>query len=744
MIFAPGACALKFADFETGTCGWERVDAGPALETAKRFASSGTHSLALPVNGAQEATIRISGTFDWTSFDTLIFHAALPAQAKTWMSFVCYFKDRDWNWFQSPLITLKPGDRKEIALDISASSFIWQPMSGPVGWDGYLKRNIREFGIKCYFSSSYSGHVYFDDFQLCETGPADSIILTNFEINSATVERYRKFEASFTIPVVFSNPFDPEEIDIEGVFISPSGRELCVPAFFTRDYLRLLDTDGEVLYPYGRSMWKVRFSPEETGRYTFRVRAAWKGRNYLFDCGTFQCVQGASQGFVRWDKSDPGCLSFDSGKFFYPIGYVIRSPDDIRQPYPYEFTPDKGLGTFAYDSYFPKMTANGENYTRVWMGAWWTGIEWSPAYASHYEGLGRYSLENSWKLDRILETAEKNNIYIVLTLINHGQFSVRPDAEWWDNPYNVANGGFLSSPDEFFTDPLAQKYLMRKLRYVVSRWGYSTSIAFWELWNEVDLTGYYDTAKVRSWHERVIPLLRSIDPWKHLITTHICRQEADPLVWAISGLETIVGNSYSPAVVNLLKDYYLKRLPFGKPIMVHEFGVGRNKETLEANLHAGIWASSVMPMLGTALFWWWPFIDKQDLYFHYSALAKYLDGLDRRGKDFQLSDAIAESTAVDTGVRIGCVGMQNKSSAYLWVFDAAVYSERPPLRNPGIIRGARVRVKHLSDGFYSVQFWDTLKGVMIASGSFQASGDETIVTLPEFVKDIAIKIERNS
>jgi hypothetical protein len=60
------------------------------------------------------------------------------------------------------------------------------------------------------------------------------------------------------------------------------------------------------------------------------------------------------------------------------------------------------------------------------------------------------------------------------------------DAEWKISPYNKANGGPAATPTEFFTSKKAQLRYKDKLRYIIARWGYSTHIAAWELFNEID------------------------------------------------------------------------------------------------------------------------------------------------------------------------------------------------------------------------------------------------------------------
>ncbi len=40
-------------------------------------------------------------------------------------------------------------------------------------------------------------------------------------------------------------------------------------------------------------------------------------------------------------------------------------------------------------------------------------------------------------------------------LFHHGPYSTTTDSNWHEHPWNVANGGFLADPTDFFVDPEA-------------------------------------------------------------------------------------------------------------------------------------------------------------------------------------------------------------------------------------------------------------------------------------------------
>jgi len=54
----------------------------------------------------------------------------------------------------------------------------------------------------------------------------------------------------------------------------------------------------------------------------------------------------------------------------------------------------------------------------------------------------------------------------------------------------------------------------------VARWGYSTTLMVYELWNEVDLTQNYTywIPEVAAWHNTMKQYLNSLDP-NHMVTT---------------------------------------------------------------------------------------------------------------------------------------------------------------------------------------------------------------------------------
>ncbi|HUU15424.1 MAG TPA: DUF5060 domain-containing protein, partial [Terriglobia bacterium] len=70
-------------------------------------------------------------------------------------------------------------------------------------------------------------------------------------VSASTVQIWTRFEAQFTSSAKYENAIQDVQVNVE--FTSPSGKKHSVQAFWD-----------------GGATWKVRFSPDETGRWSYR------------------------------------------------------------------------------------------------------------------------------------------------------------------------------------------------------------------------------------------------------------------------------------------------------------------------------------------------------------------------------------------------------------------------------------------------------------------------------------------
>ncbi len=447
--------------------------------------------------------------------------------------------------------------------------------------------------------------------------PSITIERTNLKL----VPVYGLFEADLNVTANFENPFDQEEVNVTAIFNTPNGAIIRIPAFYYQEFNRSLVGDEEKLTPIGKPYWKVRFTPREIGEYKFHAMLEDEGQIIETDRITFNCSSSDNRGFVRISNRDQRFFQFDDDSSFFFIGHDVCWFGS--------------KGTYDYDTWFSSMNLNGEKITRIWMAPWAFGIEW--------KRLGYYDMAEAWRLDYVLEEAREKDIYVLLCLMNHGQLqSGGLTGQFNDNPYNAARGGPLARPEDFWRDETAKELFKRRLRYIVSRWGYSTQVLAWELWNEVELTDNYNFEQVADWHNLMAQYLLQIDPYRHLVTT-----SSDPHFGNLDSMDLLTVHRYGPAgfldiggaihsmISELLQSYE-------KPVLVSEFGADwrwfddpyTTKDKEGVQIHNGIWSSVHSGSASSAMLWWWDnYIHPFDLYYHFKALSKYLEGIqpDRSG-----------------------------------------------------------------------------------------------------------------
>ncbi|HYL53420.1 MAG TPA: hypothetical protein VEZ15_15710, partial [Acidimicrobiia bacterium] len=415
------------------------------------------------------------------------------------------------------------------------------------------------------------------------------------------VRQWSRFEASYEPSARPVNPFDPDEIDVRAVFFPPDHGPIEVVAFWFQDYARSLVGGREHLTPKGAPHFLMRLTPETPGLWRWHWVIRQRGRTTYLGEQYLRVTPAKGHGFLRVSKRDPRYLAFDDGAPYFAVGENTGWYD--------------ARGTYAYDDWFGALAKQHANFGRIWMSSWAFGIEWNDT------GLGNYSnrLDRAWQLDRVLDEADHRDIYVMISLLNHGAFSTVFNSEWANNPYNAVNGGPLSTPAEFFTNSEARKLFEQRLRYIVARWGWSTHVQSWELWNEVDLTDRYNSAAVASWHAEMTARLHALDPYDHLVTTSHAIFAADPSVWKVPGLDFTQLHYYAdtfPQYSNLSKTVMTwtadRSAVTGKPVVFGELGVdSRGPAETSADdpqgigLHDGLWAGVVSGDFGTAMPWWW-------------------------------------------------------------------------------------------------------------------------------------------
>jgi hypothetical protein len=346
---------------------------------------------------------------------------------------------------------------------------------------------------------------------------------------------------------------------------------------------------------------------------------------------------------------------------------------------------------------------------------------------------GFYNPLDCFILDELLRAAAEHGIYLQLCLLTRDLYmkalKQRGDPEY----------------DQAIQDA-------RKLfRYAVARWGYSTSVAAWEYWNEMDpglpTDRFYDELGAFLEQEDVYHHLRTTSTWgpsakdcRHprldFADTHFYLRPSDK-----GRLENEV-----EAVLDRTK-WLLEQAP-RKPAHLGEFGLADDKWgiTEEArkspelvDVHNALWASALSGASGTALLWWWERLDQRNVYPLYAPLGKFIADLPWN------SGLVEPFQATDAGAKVRCVGLRAGRNAWGWLFNqestwAKIVSEKT---QPSRLEGVRLPVNGLPDGEFSLTWSDTRTGDVLRREKVSVRNGILELAAPGFSQDIAWRLRQD-
>ena len=407
---------------------------------------------------------------------------------------------------------------------------------------------------------------------------------------------YPKIEASFTVNTPIADPFDYSN-DVRVLIIQPDSTTVSLPAFFDVN-----------------TTWRVRHTPTMAGVYgisNITLNGSPLSFSNLQPASWTVTGFPTSPGFVQVDPTNPRRFITSNGRRFFPVGQDVAwsSPSsDIL-------------------NIFPKMGAAHETWSRVWMTHFYdngTTLGLNLDWPLVNNTFGQLSLTNAQHWDAIVAAADQAGLHFQMTLQHHGQYSSIPisdtDPNWEQNPYNTANGGFLSSSTNFFTDPTAQELTKRKLRYIVARWGYSPSIMAWELFNEVQFTDAGSLNQwgiIEAWHNEMATFLRSQDAYHHLITSSSVLNEP---IW--DQTDYYQHHDYPSDLIAGIQD--AQDISASQPVGPDFSGECGIDTTPHVGISPPIWAGIMAAQSGDAMPWYWDTIDPNNDYFLIQAAADFV------------------------------------------------------------------------------------------------------------------------
>ena len=539
------------------------------------------------------------------------------------------------------------------------------------------------------------------------------------------------------------NPFDYNAIDVYGEFVSPSGKSMVVDAFWYRDYVISLDTfintgnavEGEpngleITKLTGDPEYRIRFRPDEAGEWNYKIYVAVADGVYEELNGKITVADSDKEykGQIQVDKTNNRVFQYEDGSTFMPIGENIG------------WWTNNSRKIYDYYVWFLNSHNNNMNIARIWMATWGFCLHWGK---SIYDLSDRLAFAG--RLDRTIEYAEQFDIYVMLTLINHGQFSSQTNAEWASNPYNVKNGGILDKPEKFFTDFQAKTVYKNELKYILARYGYSDKIMCWELFNEVDWTDNAEiyAVNIKNWHKEMATFIRQNDPYNHMISTSYKTEQG--LAFSLDEIDYVCPHNYGYANKNIcealpsVQDRLYNQ--YKKPVLYAEIGIdwenGQNNYRLDPkgiSLKQASWAGMMGGGAGGAMNWWWDsYVHPYNLYHQFAGAGAYAKLLNLSGADYTQLRTLNGVTKSDS---VGLIGYRFDNRIYGYVYDKAWKYNNAT----GELNGINVSIP-FTDGNYKLTIYNTDTGYQLLEKNISVSGGNVVIDFPAFTNDIAFIIE---
>jgi Domain of unknown function (DUF5060) len=455
-----------------------------------------------------------------------------------------------------------------------------------------------------------------------------------------SIPQYGLFETTLPITTFVSNTSDPSQINVTVQFTAPDGALVNVPAFWMQPYQQTCTQDCavELLQPGGNAGWRVRFSPDKVGAWSYTVQQQDTTGSRAVTSGVFTVTPSKRPGFIRVGKNRR-FFGYDDGTPYFPIGLNLG------------WSWSGANGTLGYQKWLKQLHESGANYARLYIDVpWFIGLDWRAPVGNYLN-----SQEDAWRLDTILETAEEQGIALEIVLVwsqgltSYGGPPVnipttpgRPDmsADWSKNPYNTALGGPLSGPAQFFSTDQGLELFKRRLRYVIARWGYSTNIFAWDMIDQLDRVSVTNPDQAADWLRDSVNYLRTNDPYKHLISAGLKDSSKSALLdRAVLDFQQVrfyqrrpieVATDQVSGTLNALGPYLGNA---DRPVMLSEFSLNPWFEPTQddptgIHVRETMWATALSGAAGGGASWWWDtYVFPQNLTTIFGPLAAFSRGV---------------------------------------------------------------------------------------------------------------------
>ncbi|MCD6238275.1 MAG: cellulase family glycosylhydrolase [Thermotogae bacterium] len=451
------------------------------------------------------------------------------------------------------------------------------------------------------------------------------------------------------------------------------------------------------------------------------------------------------------------------GKPFIPIGfnYEVTWPnlDSLWQAETNLFG-NKEIYLQAAEGFFAKLNAHGVNTLRIFFE-----YAHDPSGSSLFENpLGQIneSLINVW--NHIFEYAKKYDIYLIIEPFDPYWMS----KNWVESPFNIKNGGPISSLDEFLINKEVIRDTEFRFKFMIDRWGSSSHILAWEINNEIDIWYGRDNAStikryIKTLSDFIVNYEDSKFGMHHLVTVSTAAPTLSSFMFNAfyenKNLDFFTTHLYLPAVNNPANTidpaiqvsqaiaHNLSQMDYSKPYIDSEDGPINGWSLLPCDsyveyYHNIMWAEFASGACGPGFRW--NYISNSNTLIIgldiYKALSDFIDSPGINWLNFEAhydpSDIGIQGTVGDYIIPFSC---GDKSARIVWILK----DSRKNLSKVDF-SAVNLEIFGVESGNYSVEFWNTYTGKILNSIRIKAiNGSMSLKINFSKLKDMALKVYKD-
>ena len=496
--------------------------------------------------------------------------------------------------------------------------------------------------------------------------------------SAASVGKYSKIEFVVGLTGTFTNPYDPDQIDLSATFTAPSGATWKINGFYGVDAAN-------------NTSWKIRFAPDEVGAWSYTTQAIDPTGTVQGPSGTFTCTASTNHGWIRV-ASNGRYLRLDDGTSFYGIGRC----------YPYNVT-------------FPgfhELQSYGCNTYIYWNGT----NDGYGLFESVASGIGKYDQPKCRRVDSLLDSSETLGLRMILVLWPHdylGESMVPGWTEQWSDHTPYAS--VVDKAGDFYGDSTAWKYEQKEYRYIIARYSYHQSLGGWQTIDEINGTDGWvsNQSAANAWTTKMADYFHTNDPFKHPTEA----SEANDY-WAHGDSVNDLTNT----------ENYNSTTAASWASLIQKLWNGNKKpaivgESTNSNAHTNLWATLATGIAITPLMWQfnantsvWP----TSISANWAPVVSFIKGINFAG----LTN-LKQATVTVTGATV--YGISSDQITFGWI--------------TGTFSGKSLSATGLANGASAFEWWNTTAGTVLSSSAVTVTGGALTAAIPtSTAADIAFKI----